>query len=122
MRLFVGTSGYSYKEWKGNVYPDDARPQDMLRLYAERLNTVEINTTFYRMPSETMLPGWSAQVPTAAFGYLRLSREDYADEQMQHWVDRIGRQPWDKAWVFFEHDDEGAGPRLASRFKEEAGS
>jgi len=58
MRVLVGTSGYSYKEWKGNFYPEETKPQDMLRLYAERLQTVEVNNTFYRMPSEKMLLDW----------------------------------------------------------------
>jgi uncharacterized protein YecE (DUF72 family) len=232
MRFFVGTSGYSYKEWKGNFYPEDTSPQDMLRLYAERLDTVEINNTFYRMPSEKMLLGWSGQVPdgfsfalkasrrithhqrlkdsddalryllqtsavlgeklgpmlfqlppnlakdtarlsaflellpnrwpaafefrhaswfsedvydalrargaalviadtdadsqqivsTAGFGYLRLRREDYDDEQLAGWAARIAEQSWDRAWVFFKHEEQGAGPRLAARFKEKAGS
>ena len=46
MRFHVGTSGYSYREWKGVFYPPDAKPTDMLRLYGERLSTVEINNTF----------------------------------------------------------------------------
>jgi uncharacterized protein YecE (DUF72 family) len=61
MRVHVGTSGYSYKEWKGTFYPKDLPAAGMLRFYAERLNTVEINNTFYRMPSEKMLEGWAAE-------------------------------------------------------------
>ena len=63
MRLLVGTSGYSYKEWKGHFYPKDLKAADMLRYYAERLGTVEINATFYRMPSEKTLLHWAEQVP-----------------------------------------------------------
>ena len=228
MRVLVGTSGYSYKEWKGNFYPEDAKPQDMLRLYAEQLQTVEINNTFYRMPSEKMLLSWAEQVPddfcfvlkasrrithfkrlkdagdvltyvlqtatvlghklgpmlfqlppnlpkdtarlvdfltllppkwpaafefrhktwfedevydalrergaalvvtdsddesqpivsTASYGYLLLRREEYDDEKLRDWATRIGEQAWDKAYVFFKHEDEGAGPRLAARFRE----
>jgi uncharacterized protein YecE (DUF72 family) len=62
MRIHVGTSGYSYKEWKGTFYPKDLPAAGMLRFYAERLHTVEINNTFYRMPSETMLAAWAAEV------------------------------------------------------------
>ena len=233
MQFLVGTSGYSYKEWKGNFYPADAKPQEMLRLYGERLQTVEINNTFYRMPSEKMLLGWAEQVgddfsfvlkasrrithqkrlkdagealayllqtsmalgsklgpmlfqlppnlpqdtarltdflsllpnrwpaafefrhaswfdegtyealrsrgatlvvadtddddplsivPTAGLGYLRLRRETYDDDQLRVWVERIAAQPWDKVYVFFKHEEEGAGPRLAERFKELAAS
>ena len=231
MQVLVGTSGYSYKEWKGNFYPEDAKPQDMLRLYGGRLKTVEINNTFYRMPSEKMLLAWTEQVPedfsfvlkasrrithqhrlkagaqeslsyllqtsmalgsrlgpmlfqlppnmpkdvprlaeflellpnrwpaafefrhdswfdddvyetlrargaalvladndsddepvaiqsTAPFGYLRLRREAYDDAMLRAWVERIASQPWDKAYVFFKHEEAGAGPRLAERFNE----
>jgi DNA polymerase (family 10) len=50
-RLWAGTSGYSYPQWKGRFYPKDARADDFLALYARRLETVEINNTFYRFPS-----------------------------------------------------------------------
>ncbi len=63
MTLYVGTSGYSYKEWKGAFYPEDLPQADMLTYYAERLGTVEINATFYRMPTEKVLLQWAAQVP-----------------------------------------------------------
>jgi uncharacterized protein YecE (DUF72 family) len=63
MRIHVGTSGYSYKEWKGSFYPEDLPASAMLRYYAERLHTVEINNTFYRMPSEKMIAGWTDEAP-----------------------------------------------------------
>src|SRR5512137_1392128 len=63
MKIHVGTSGYSYKEWKGVFYPEKISPKEMLRFYSERLETVEINNTFYRMPSELVLTGWANQVP-----------------------------------------------------------
>jgi uncharacterized protein YecE (DUF72 family) len=63
MQLLVGTSGYSYKEWKGPFYPSKLPASEMLRFYAQRFRTVEINNTFYRMPDETMLSRWSEQVP-----------------------------------------------------------
>ena len=63
MRILVGTSGWSYKEWKGSFYPDDLPADDMLRYYATRLPTVEINNSFYRIPKEKVLLDWAAQVP-----------------------------------------------------------
>ncbi len=63
MRVLVGTSGYSYKEWKGTFYPDDLPAAKMLRYYAERFDTVEINNTFYRMPEAKMLEKWAGEVP-----------------------------------------------------------
>jgi len=63
MLLLAGTSGYSYKEWLGHFYPEKLPASEMLRYYAERFPTVEINNTFYRMPAESMLAQWSEQVP-----------------------------------------------------------
>jgi uncharacterized protein YecE (DUF72 family) len=63
MNLYVGTSGYSYKEWKGSFYPEDLPEKQMLRYYGERFRSVEINNTFYRMPKPAVLEGWAAEVP-----------------------------------------------------------
>jgi uncharacterized protein YecE (DUF72 family) len=63
MNLYVGTSGYSYKEWKGTFYPEDLPDKQMLRYYGERFRSVEINNTFYRMPKPAMLEAWAAEVP-----------------------------------------------------------
>jgi uncharacterized protein YecE (DUF72 family) len=63
MKIHVGTSGYSYKEWKGKFYPEKIPPQAMLGFYSGRLGTVEINNTFYHMPTENVLKSWSEQVP-----------------------------------------------------------
>jgi len=63
MNLYVGTSGYSYKEWKGTFYPEDLPAKQMLRFYGERFRTVEINNTFYRMPKASVLQAWAGEVP-----------------------------------------------------------
>jgi len=63
MNLYVGTSGYSYKEWKGPFYPEDLPDKQMLHFYGERFRSVEINNTFYRMPKPAMLEGWANEVP-----------------------------------------------------------
>ena len=62
-RVLVGTSGYNYTEWKGSFYPEKLSSKKMLPFYAERLPTVEINYTFYRMPTERLLAGWSEVTP-----------------------------------------------------------
>jgi len=230
MDLHVGTSGYSYKEWKGPFYPDGLPSGEMLRYYGERLGAVEINNTFYRMPNTAVLESWAAQVPasfrfsikasrkithfkrlknaddetgylvstlqalgdrlgvvlfqlppnlkcdldrlqafadllpeglpsafefrheswrddavrevlrsrglalchadteedpldvepvsTAGWGYLRLRRPTYTDEDLRRWAERIQDREWTKAFVFFKHEDAGAGPRMAARFLE----
>lgn len=61
--LHVGTSGFSYKEWKGAFYPADLKDAAMLPYYAERLPAVELNNTFYRMPKKSMVENWAMQVP-----------------------------------------------------------
>jgi uncharacterized protein YecE (DUF72 family) len=63
MQMLAGTSGYSFKEWLGSFYPDKLPANQMLHHYAERLPTVEINNTFYRMPAESMLARWHDEVP-----------------------------------------------------------
>ena len=229
MRVFVGTSGYSYKEWKGNFYPKDLPASAMLHYYAQRHNTVEINNTFYRMPSEKLLLGWDEQVPkgfsfvlkasrrithqkqlqdagdelsyllqtssvlgnklgpmlfqlppffkkdvarlgeflalmprgwraafefrntswfddevyetlrsrdialvasdtdkgdgppvvpTASYGYFRLRREEYDRAALEAWAQQVRDLPWEEAYVFFKHEDAGAGPRLAAQFND----
>jgi len=62
-KLFVGTSGFAYKEWKPEFYPADIKPADMLSFYSRRFNSVEINNTFYRMPTEKVLAQWAEQTP-----------------------------------------------------------
>ena len=63
MEIRAGTSGYSYKEWKGHFYPAKIAPAEMLAYYAERLSAVEINNTFYRMPRSEVVESWAGSVP-----------------------------------------------------------
>jgi uncharacterized protein YecE (DUF72 family) len=234
MKIHVGTSGYAYKEWKGKFYPEKISPKEMLRFYAGRLNTVEINNTFYHMPRESVLTSWAEQVPgdsvfalkapqvithlkrlrdvsgeteylfrtlsvlnrklgpvlfqfpksfradspllqdflglipadwacafefrspswaddeildllrergsslciadsdenpadeiigTAPWGYLRLRRSGYTDADLSQWLERILSQKWERAFVFFKHEEDDArGPEVAVRFRELADS
>jgi len=227
MNLHVGTSGYSYKEWKGNFYPEDLPAKEMLSYYSRRLPAVEINNTFYRLPQASMIENWRAQVPdefrfsikatqrithikrlnnvaeetkylletsgllgerlgvvlfqlppnmkkdcgrlksflellpsdtraafefrhetwfdnetfdllrkqdcalvvsdtddkplseiisTAGWGYLRLRRTSYNESDLVDWMKRVKDQKWKDAFVFFKHEDEGVGPKLAAQF------
>ncbi len=63
MQVLAGTSGYAYKEWKGNFYPEDLAASKFLHYYGERFPTVEANGTFYRMPTAKALAAWTPQVP-----------------------------------------------------------
>jgi uncharacterized protein YecE (DUF72 family) len=227
MTLYVGTSGYSYKEWKGSFYPEKIPAKDMLAYYSARLHAVELNNTFYRLPQKSMVESWKSQVPndfrfsvkasqrithfkrlkevaeetrfmletvselgdrlgavlfqlppnmkkdlerldtflkevpgetpvafefrhptwfdddvlallrsqnralcvsdtddlptshidkTADWGYLRLRRVNYSDADLAEWMRRVKTQQWKNTFVFFKHEDEGTGPKLAARF------
>lgn len=227
MNFYVGTSGYSYKEWKGSFYPETIPAKDMLSYYASRLPAVELNNTFYRQPQKSMVESWIAQVPdnfrfsakasqgithfrrlkdaasatklmlekfapfedrlgvvlfrlppdmkkdikrletflkylpadppaafqledptwvdddvrallssqnralvvldtddmpadhinkTADWGYVRLRRASYSESELKKWITRMRAQKWKHTFVFFKHEDQGTGPRLAARF------
>jgi uncharacterized protein YecE (DUF72 family) len=73
-KLLAGASGYSFKEWKGTFYPADMKPEGMLRFYSERLPTVEINNTFYRMPKVEMLENWARTTPDSFRFAIKASR------------------------------------------------
>jgi uncharacterized protein YecE (DUF72 family) len=62
-RIVAGASGYSFKEWKGNFYPEKMKPEEMLAWYSARLPTVEINNTFYQMPKTSVLENWAKTTP-----------------------------------------------------------
>lgn len=233
MELFVGTSGFSYPQWKGSFYPAELPEKQMLRYYAEQFATVEINNTFHRMPKAAQLESWAAQVPpgfrfalkapqrithwqrlrdtdeavsyflgvagvlrehlgpvlfqlppdfpkdiallrgfllslplkhyriafefrhrswfdeevyallrrsgvalchadgqndfevplepTADWGYLRLRRPEYPGARLEEWAARLRGLSWRQAFVFFKHEDEARGPRLARQLLELGG-
>ncbi len=229
MKLYIGTSGYSYKEWKGKFYPAKLPATKMLHYYSEHFRAVEINSTFRGLPEPSSVKAWMAEVPkdfrfalkapqrithmqrlknadesvrqllevagvlkahqapllfqlppnfkkdvsrlrdflellpprsraafefrhqswfeeeifdllrehqaalciadaegelkvpfvaTTDWGYLRLRRPDYPDSKLKNWIKQITKQKWRDAFVFFKHEDEGNGPRFATRFLE----
>jgi uncharacterized protein YecE (DUF72 family) len=74
-RLYAGVAGFSYPSWRGGFYPADARPDDFLRLYAERLPAVELTGVFYRMPSETQLSRYVEQTPPGFRFGVKMTRD-----------------------------------------------
>jgi uncharacterized protein YecE (DUF72 family) len=227
MKLYVGTSGYSYKEWKGRFYPEKIAASEMLSYYASHFTAVELNNTYYRLPQPATVENWRAQVPknfrfsvkapqsitlyrrlkdvdaqtkqlletvsaledrlgvvlfrlpedmkkdlkrlesflkklpaetravldfrhptwfddevrqllhehnralcisdteelpcshidkTADWGYVRLRRVQYSKAELADWVKRIAAQKWKTTFVFFKHEDEATGPKLAAQF------
>jgi len=232
MNLYVGTSGFAYKPWKGPFYPKDLHDDEMLRYYGTQFRTVEINNTFYRMPKTTVLESWASEVPadfrfvlkasrrithikrlqeadeplaylvkaaralgerlgcllfqlppnlkkdterlrafialmpidvraaiefrhqswlddetfgvlrehgaalciaeaedgvevpfvsTTDWGYLRLRMPEYTDANLEAFLDQVAAKAWRDTFVFFKHEEAGAGPALARRFLELAG-
>lgn len=73
-KVLAGASGYSFKEWKGTFYPEKIKPEDMLAFYSERLPTVEINNTFYRMPKTAVLEAWAQTAPDGFKFAIKASR------------------------------------------------
>src|SRR5689334_9293076 len=82
--IWVGTSGYNYPEWKGSFYPADLAASKMLPYYAARFPTVEINYTFYRMPTEKLTAGWAAQTPSPYKLTLKAPRRMTHDNRLKN--------------------------------------
>ena len=82
-QVLVGTSGYNYPEWRGTFYPDKLATNKMLAYYAERFRTVEINYTFYRMPTEKLLAGWAEGTPEHFTFTLKAPRRITHDAKLQ---------------------------------------
>ncbi len=235
MKLYAGSSGFSYKEWRGPFYPEKHPDKQMFAYYSERLRTVEINNTFYRMPRSEMIAKWVdtapvhfrfvfkasrrithsaklgeesfdslrylwsklepfqdrlgpvlfqtppylkmdidilgafvAQLPeglraafefrsrtwfdedvyetlrkanatlavadwedesktaplirTSDIAFLRLRKDDYRDEELSQWLERLREQGFEEVYVFFKHEDDGAAPKLAMRLQKLADS
>jgi len=103
MNLWVGTSGYSYDEWKGPFYPEDLPASKMLHYYSRRLNSVEINNTFYRMPTPKLIAGWAEQVPERFSFVLKAPQRITHRKKLKDTGDDV---------AFLASTAAGLGPRL----------
>ncbi len=117
----IGCSGWNYKEWRGRFYPDGLPPRDWLQHYAGRFDTVEVNSTFYRLASRDAVERWVAQTPgdflfaPKASRYLthvrrlrdlgRGVRRFYAPLAPLHDAGRLGPTLWQLPETF--HRDDG---------------
>lgn len=88
--FWVGTSGYSYKEWRGTFYPPEVSEQQMLRYYAERFASVEINYTFYRLPTVRVLQGWAKETPEHFTFTLKAPRRITHELRLRDAADVVG--------------------------------
>ena len=93
MEILVGTSGYAYKEWRGSFYPEKMKEKDMLRYYAGRFRTVEINNTFYRLPGRETLLRWADEVPPGFVFVLKASQRITHRQRLYAGVEGDGGLP-----------------------------
>jgi uncharacterized protein YecE (DUF72 family) len=90
-QLYVGTSGYSYKQWKGNFYPEKLPDREMLSFYAKQFSTVEINHSFYRMPTESALLNWAKSVPEGFRFALKANQQITHIKRLRNCQDTVKR-------------------------------
>jgi uncharacterized protein YecE (DUF72 family) len=83
MRVHVGTSGYNYPEWRGTFYPAELKAKDMFGYYASRFRTVEINYTFYRMPTPKTTTAWRERAPEGFTYVLKAPRRITHDRRLK---------------------------------------
>jgi uncharacterized protein YecE (DUF72 family) len=105
--VHVGTSGYNYPEWRGSFYPADLPAAAMLPFYAKHFRTVEINATFYRMPTAKTVTGWAEAAPPGFVFTLKapqrithMRRLRDVDEPLRFFCD-VARQLGDKLGPLF---------------------
>jgi uncharacterized protein YecE (DUF72 family) len=131
MTVHVGTSGWSYPSWRPGFYPAGARPESFLAFYAERFDTVELNTTGYRLPREEQFVRWAEQVPTGftfapKLALYRLDRVGPFVELVSRLGDRLGpirvqiQQQRDEGMLELLLGSADAGVRLALDFRHES--
>jgi uncharacterized protein YecE (DUF72 family) len=88
--VYVGTSGWNYRDWRGSFFPDALPAKRWLPFYATRFDSVEINYTFYRLPSKAACLAWYQQTPPHFRFVVKASRYITHIKRL-----RDARQPWD---------------------------
>ena len=87
--LYAGASSFSFPSWRGGFYPADAKPEEFLRFYSERLPAVEMNTTAYRLPKAELFDRWAAQTPPAFRFAVKMPQ--VALRRIGDFEERVGR-------------------------------
>ena len=129
--IHVGTSGWSYPSWRGDFYPAGADPKTFLSFYSEQLDTVELNTTGYRLPAEDQFVRWAAQTPegftfAVKMPLTRLDRVATFVERVQALGDRLGplriavQSPRDDGLLAFLQGSLPPGLEVAYDFRHES--
>jgi uncharacterized protein YecE (DUF72 family) len=131
MAIKIGTSGWSYPSWRPGFYPADLQPAEFLRFYAERFDTVELNSTGYRVPSADQFRRWADTVPdgfefAVKFSLVRLDRVTTFLERVLALGDRLGpvrvvyEGPRDDGTVSFVEGSTPADVRIAWDLRDES--
>ena len=131
MAIKIGTSGWSYPSWRPGFYPADLQPAEFLRFYAERFDTVELNSTGYRLPSADQFRRWADSVPdgfefAVKFSLVRLDRVTTFLERVLALGDRLGpvrvvyEGPRDDGTVSFVEGSTPADVRIAWDLRDES--
>jgi uncharacterized protein YecE (DUF72 family) len=90
MKLWIGTSGFQYAEWKGTFYPEDLPASKMLPFYAERFSTTEVNYTFHRIPSAKTIDNWKQLTPESFRFALKAPQKIRHFEKLRDCADTLG--------------------------------
>lgn len=120
LELWAGASGFAFKEWKGNFYPEKIQPEAMLAWYAERLFR---HDSWFDDDVYALLRGAGASlclseredsalpplVETAPWGYVRLRLENYSDADLAAWAERLAATQWQAVYAYFMHDPTAPG-------------
>jgi len=127
----VGTSGWSYPSWRPGFYPDGTKPEEFLAFYAARFDTVELNSTGYRLPSADQFRRWAEAVPDGfefapKFALTRLDRVGSFVERVTALGDRLGSirvvymGPRDEGTLSYVQGSVPEDVRLAWDFRDES--
>lgn len=81
--IFIGCSGFYNNDWKGSLYPEDAKSKDFLILYSRQFNTVEINSTFYRKPTLKTLMKWHEETPEDFKFFIKIPKTVSHEKRLQ---------------------------------------
>jgi uncharacterized protein YecE (DUF72 family) len=104
-RFFLGTQGWNYPAWSGPFYPRNARPADYLSLYARQFDTVEVDSTFYAVPSRPTIESWAKRTPASFRFALKFPRAATHDDRLAGPASRA-------TLAVFAERVRGLGPRL----------
>ena len=88
-KIWIGTSGYNYPEWRGSFYPEKMKPADMLPFYAAEFDSVEINYTFYRMPNAKTIDGWASATPAEFRFVLKAPKRITHEKRLKDFGDTV---------------------------------